>query len=412
MRKSHIPALVVLACLVFCHGVLSLYQITRQQDLYFVNKITFGLDHTHARDGSNAVTMDANPYRGNFFCWPPFYALLIGVPLTHLSFASASMTISLANLAAVLLSFGLMQWRYGLAGGRSGLTLFFLGFLIVSHSYPFFFLFDRSNIDGLVLLFVSAAICFVGKIELAGGLFLAGAIGLKVYPVLLLLPLIIQRRWRILIWTGLWMLVFFLLAPGMWLEYVSQRVLSRSEEFRVAENGSLPGTFYQIGLLFQRVFPQLIFDEHLETLKSFALVVWTVCLAAAAYCDYMLVRLLDNNKTEYLCLQLMLYFPFMVALPFLAYHYELVVLIALLPALGWSWRRTCDPAARIILMLITISIFFSQVQVVAMEKLSESSAPNIIPGLSLFVLLLAVVAYKYCQWLAMKNGKTINHAVL
>ena len=66
--------------------------------------------------------------------------------------------------------------------------------LLITLSYPTLFLIQRGNFDGLV--FLGVALFVAHPKEAVRTLGLAVAILLKLYPALLLLPLVLQRRFR------------------------------------------------------------------------------------------------------------------------------------------------------------------------------------------------------------------------
>ena len=85
-----------------------------------------------------------------------------------------------------------------------------------------------------------------------------------------------------------------------------------------------------------------------------------------------------NDKE--LCASVLMYLPFMVAVPQLSYQYGLVCILPMLPVVSWFWENTVSPAAKIILAFSTVGIALSQFQAVAAEKLIGTVHPHFIPG--------------------------------
>ena len=113
--------------------------------------------------------------------------------------------------------------------------------LLSCTSYPVMFLLGRGNVDGVVLAITVAAIALAMRadkfglktsrgrgLDLAAGLILACGVGMKIYPVLFLLPLAIVGRWWIVGGTLATLGAMIASAPGDWQSFVVERVLFRS----------------------------------------------------------------------------------------------------------------------------------------------------------------------------------------
>ena len=110
---------------------------------------------------------------------------------------------------------------------------------------------------------------------------------------------------------------------------------------------------------------------------------------------------------------LMLYVPFMLAVPQLSHHYALVCLLIMLPAICWLWANRAASAERRILLLITCGLVLSQFPSYAVERLliesfgvascaqaprSWACLPNAVPGIGLALVMMGCVAYKAWAW--------------
>ena len=214
----------------------------------------------------------------------------------------------------------------------------------------------------------------------------------KVYPVLLLIPIVAGRRWRLLAWTVAALALLVAVAPNLWASYLTNRILQRSSAFLLAENSSLANTFYFIGIQLSRLpIGALARDLHIQ-LRSFALVFYAGLLLATALFDFLAAR--SASPKDYYA-SLAMYFPFMVAVPQLAYHYELVVLIALVPVVCYLWQEATTRVQRTLLGAIVVGIILSQVQAVALKKLTGSLDPHYIPGFGLLIVILAITGLKF-----------------
>jgi len=96
-----------------------------------------------------------------------------------------------------------------------------------------------------------------------------------------------------------------------------------------------------------------------------------------------------------LCAAVALYFPFMVAVPQLAYHYELVWLLGLIPVVCWLWASAEGRAQRLVLCVVTCGIALSQFPAVAAQQVLGVHTPQFVPGFGLLLVMLGVVAFKW-----------------
>ena len=147
-------------------------------------------------------------------------------------------------------------------------------------SYPFFFLFDRGQMDGFTLLLMSIGVYLLaGKSaprQLSAGGFIAAAVAFKIYPILLVLPLLVMRRWLALGALAAALLCFILISPQLYLHWLEQTLNTRVGWFRVTENGSLANTLGYIGALL----------GYGYQLRGVAYELWGALLAAMFYFDY------------------------------------------------------------------------------------------------------------------------------
>jgi hypothetical protein len=89
-----------------------------------------------------------------------------------------------------------------------------------------------------------------------------------------------------------------------------------------------------------------------------------------------------------------LYFPFMVAIPKLVFHYEFIILITLIPFICRLWRDVVDKTEKWILFAIAVGILLTQVQSFALVELLENITIHYIPGLGLMLVLIGIVFLK------------------
>ena len=129
-RHPLTPALVILIMSSLGLGLILMAQILTRPDLYFVNKFGLGLDYGDSYTASLMVRTGQSPYAVARYVTPPLGAIFPAV------------------LAAVFLV------HRALTRQRPWDDLVFMSVVavVVMLSYPFYFLMDRVNIDGFVLL--------------------------------------------------------------------------------------------------------------------------------------------------------------------------------------------------------------------------------------------------------------------
>jgi hypothetical protein len=122
--------------------------------------------------------------------------------------------------------------------------------------------------------------------------------------------------------------------------------------------------------------------------------VYASTLILLFYSDYKLSPGVEQK--EYIT-NALLYFPFMVAIPQLVYHYEYVVMLVLLPVLGYLWSRPLSRQEKNFLLLLAIGMALSQWQAIALYTLTGNMLAQYIPGMGLLLILAGISGYRYLQ---------------
>ena len=211
-------------------------------------------------------------------------------------------------------------------------------------SYPVFFVLDRGNLDGIVAFF-----CFLGFFlwvkkgkEFSSGMAFAVAIGLKIYPAFLLVPLIVFRKFRILAGVLAVLLFLLVMTPELWQQFLTPLIarclgyhiqlsatgglagnlvaLTKGEiRPNFMEYGSLASTlhfFYSFGSA------PLVSADRILTWLSYLIVMLGFLLCCAL--DYRNRASLSNLDQA---TRVALYIPFIVSVPLITFHYEFVFLL-------------------------------------------------------------------------------------
>jgi hypothetical protein len=391
MANRYSPTQMIAFSNLIVFAVLNGFQLITQIPIYYINKwIMPGVDYQDFYQGSLQILNGGSPYQVERFVTPPLFAF-VNLPLALLQFQAAhaifAFLIPFCLLAACLLVYRALRN----APEEENHQFVFNIVLVILFSYPVYFLFERGNIDGVVLFLMCLAVFQVDRYPWLSGLFLALAIHFKLYPVLLLIPLFALRRWKPLLWSLAWTVLLALLMAPYWTEF-ALLLSKRSNSFQLFENGSLVNTLLFLG----RLVSNLTGGGSLawEFAPLYAAVLFAVFLSVLVLAD---TRLHGRLSPQDHAAHAFLYFPFMVALPKSVYHYEFVVLIALLPILDFFWRRSTSDGEAIALGVMAVGLALSQWQAVALHLLTANMAAYYIPGFGLLLLMIGIVIFKFIQ---------------
>lgn len=218
----------------------------------------FGL--TKAEDIETSVD-GLQQYFDDSFHYPPPFLLLprlwLGVSNDYLDIRSVWFAIQFLSFVA----FAVLLARW--VGGPGGAWALWMLPLVVS-SMPAMFNFQFGQIHLFTIWTAMAAmLAFEVKRPALGGLLLAGGIASKLFPGLLVLYLLLQRRWRELAWTGVFTAAFALVALAVvgttpfvqFFRYLLPRLVSGeafsfvTETLVITTNLSVPGTVWKLDLL-------------------------------------------------------------------------------------------------------------------------------------------------------------------
>ncbi len=263
-------------------------------------------------------------------------------------------------------------------------------------SYPLFFLADRGNIDGLVMLLLFSGLYLSSRERhtIVAGACLALAAALKVYPILALLPLALRRRWRLVLVTIGWLVVVVVVtSPWEWVEYADSRLLHRTAEFGWEQNISLPCALGWLARAGTRVAAVGGFDGDLVRWVLPATVpVWLLLMLATASTDALLGRRDHTRLSD--AEAVALYTPLMVMLPLQVFPYEMVLPLCLLPVLARWWDEQDDHPTRMTLLIAATLLGATQLHVHVLSELLDRSWPHGVSGVALLGLALALATLR------------------
>jgi hypothetical protein len=399
------PTIFIAVMNVLVMAIINGLQIMTQTPLNYVNKFQSpGADYAAFYEASMNILAGQSPYLTERYVTPPLFAL-VNLPLALLGSKAASIIfISLVPIT-LFIAYFLTDRLLKQLGAQDNQWIMVAGAGILVFSYPFYFLFERGNIDGVVLLCVCLFLYFESRWPWQSGMLLAMAIMFKIYPVLLTVWLFVTRRWKVLLWVGVGLLVLAALSGLYWPGFF-ERVFDRVKKYKFEENGSLVNT---IIFLYSLVIHGDLSQIHAQNqtwllIQIFAVLFYALMFLFVAYADYKLDPVATPAKKK---ISAFLYFPFMVAVPRVVYHYDFVILLALLPCLDYLWENVSSKWESYVLILITIGVALTQWQAVALYGLTNKFVFNFIPGIGLLFSMVGICLYKFLE---LKRSGNLNPA--
>lgn len=392
LRPIRFAALVSVVLFVACHVL----QIRSQRDLYFVGKMFLGNDFSFFYTAAGALRAGANPYTVPGFVTPPTFARfvqLLGVD--RIPFEKAAALMFWASLLALVLSTALcaaLLWE-GRPSDRP--KAFGFALLVFATGFPAFFLIDRGNIDGFVLLPVTLALGLLAKarpgrdwMEWLGGMALGLAIAFKIYPVLLLWPAAILGRFRFCLGALAVVAIAMFSDPTHWAFFLFERGAQRSL-WMVVDEGVGVFTFVRLlaDLLQGAGGPEI----GNGIARSIAAVLFLGLFGGMSVAAW---RLAPRTRPENAWKSIACFLPFAVSVPQVVYAYCLVQLLPFLFAVAaLHGQKNAGPDERRAWMWAALGVALAQLQVKAIATvLPTMLSPYLIGGFCSIGLFVAVVA--------------------
>lgn len=400
-KKIFFPAIIIALFMVFSLAAINIGYLISGGSVTFVERTDYiGLDYRDFYLASEKLLAGESPYTIFRYVTSPLPAILNTV-LVPFGFDTARIIFSILIAFSMLLSYWIVWRLVGLNERKvEGQVILVAGVFIIALSYPFYFLLERGNIDSIVivLLCLSLYVMRSGNRDWLGGLLFTLAILMKIYPVLLILPLFLYRRWKLIFWIGIWSVLFILLFIP-WYPEISKAVIGRSHVFRFDENGSIVNTFFFIIMFLKMIgLPLSITPAALLGIVTYALLI-----SLMIYTD---IYFGQNAKFDRFIHSTFMYFPFMVVIPQIAFQYELVNLILLVPILCVVWEITDSKKVRTALLCVTIGLALTQWHAAAAYFLSNNILAHAIPGFGALIAMIGITSYKLTTMIRVRKPGT------
>lgn len=167
-----------------------------------------GLNPDAAVHTSVANLVPEDPYQ-----YPPQFLLLprLAIALSNDQHVIRAVWYSVQALVFLLVAFLLARWM----GGRAGrVAMWLIPVAFVSVPSMLNLQYGQFHVMTVVLS-VAAFLAFERRRDALGGSLLAAAILAKGFPAIVLIPMLLRRRWRAAAWTGAWALLLTGVAWGV-----------------------------------------------------------------------------------------------------------------------------------------------------------------------------------------------------
>ena len=391
-NKAFFPALIIVGLVIIPMGLLIIFQLLTQEDIHYVPWRRLGADYYDFYAASKKLVSGESPYQHRRYVTLPLPAILNSI-LTLFNWESARNIFLVVVVVSMVAAYTITYNIFHSISPLDDQMILLCGLTTILFSYPFHFLLVRGNIDGVVVLLLCLGLYLdTREKQWLSGLCLALAIGTKVYPLLILLPLIASRRWKVILFTSLWVGLLLLIFPQYWTEYLLGSRSHRIEYFRVSQNGSIVNTLLPLLATAQLLLSKIGLAIDLVNYKAlYAGLLYAVLLALMFYVDAKWGKsYIEQNYTS----MAMMYFPFMVALPLTVYHYELVILLVLIPPVCSLWQQADSKKSKLYLLMITLGIALGQWQAIVLYELTGNEHAYRIPGFGLLLVMIGCTLFK------------------
>jgi hypothetical protein len=391
-RRDILPLALIPVGLIVSLAVLNIAYFFAGEPMVSVSLISkFGFDFRDYHWAARRLAQGMDPWKLGRFVTPPLTAL-VAMPLAALPAKLAVNVFFFINIAAILSGSNLLVRAMNLGEDERAAKAFMLASVLFS--YPVYFLLHRGNFDGLVYFFLSLGLFFASTArpnvfswkEIFAGISFAIAAHLKIYPLLILLPILATRRWRLALAFAAGLAILFAFTFNLW-ESFYEKMAIRQNVFSDFENGSvIQAITATVQFPAMALFRRLAFSDFVS-LKTTAYGIYFLLLSALWAMD---IRNHKNERCIPFAALAAAYIPFMVVVPDTAFVYEYIHLLAFIP-LGFVLARTSAGSG---LWLFAIGVFLTQAQSLSTYLLTQNQIALYIPAVGALWLIVVVVVLK------------------
>jgi hypothetical protein len=169
----------------------------------------------------------------------------------------------------------------------------------------------------------------------------------------------------------------------------------------VEQNCSLINTFYFLWLIINKMLSlaglPLLRKEYWDALPY---ILYPTMFFTMAVADFQIRRKNKQLDKEIEIALMMMYLPFMIAVPKVVFQYSLVLLLLMIPAVCTLTQKFRNSLPKALLWLFIGGLALSQIQAHALQQLFKlsGSLPHFFPGFGLFIVMIGCVAFKVWFW--------------
>ncbi|MCD4753706.1 MAG: DUF2029 domain-containing protein [Anaerolineaceae bacterium] len=395
ITRMAFPAILIAMILVTSFGVITISYVLSKKPLVFLNYLPIsGWDYKDFFVASERILTGLSPYNfeTNRYVTTPIPAIF-NIPFVLLGFDLAKIVLFIFIPCSIISAYFIIVSTYKFPTVEKE-PILLAGLSCILFGYPFYFLIQRVNIDGWVLLFLSLGLFFFHKPkkEWLSGLFFSLAVAFKIYPILIFIPLLLNRKWKSMVWIVVWGALWVLISC-FWLADMQTMLVSRSQSlFRWDENGSLLNTTIMLIASIKLINTSIISANIVSAATTIAAVIYSILISTLIIIDYKLAK-----RTTIQPETLILYVPFMIGVPQLVFHYSFIILLLLIPAICYLWGKSKNKWEKIALLAMTIGVALTQFQAIAAAFLTKNILAHGIPGFGLLIIMISIVSYKKNQ---------------
>jgi len=282
----------------------------------FVRKYGFQIDFNDFFFATSDWLHGVDPYLNSRFTTSPLI-LLAALSLQFFGRGYGRIIFLFINIAIVAASLAGICYWFKMTRRAS-----FLLFGIASIYFPVIFLLERGNLDGIMLGLILVSI--FAKNRFTKEFALSLSIGIKVYSILLLVPMMLARLWKQVIAVLLLLVLLMLPFHSLFWSFIYAQT-KRSGDLPGAENLCPIGMFSPINVT----------EAHQHYVLSHAVTLVYLAFWLASYA-FMLFR----NRNSDLKVKAVYSFAWMLAMPLQVFPYTGILLLPLLVL------KSCEMAER------------------------------------------------------------------
>ena len=421
------PACIIAVITALLFGVLNIWQIYLLKDVHPVPKLIVGSDYVCFYGATKNLILKGTPYDTSWYtnqideyikplarfaynpnipwyCFPPVAASL-NYPLSFFHIKAAARLSFFLLLASVLTAYGLVVLLCDSAGGKGQRGVFLFGLVTIALSYPVYFLIVRGHLVGITFLLFAAGMYLFKKKNSFCGICLGIATSMFLFPGLIVLPLLLFRRYKIVVSIMATLVVLVLCCPDLWWFFFEGILMHRIDTKDILrQNCSLAAVFLNSSLVLERVASLAGFQINiLRFYYEVSLVVYGLLLFCMVFADYTIIKKHSSLGRSLETVLILMYTPFMIGALKVNFPYTLVILLFLIPPLCMLTRTLKRPMPSPIFWLLNGGIALSQFQSQIFETLLNPKlfSCHFFSALGLLMVMIGCVAFKV--WLCRKD---------